>query len=221
MEGRATAIACGRATILFEIETNKSVMEVESPGSGVIRDLAPITGEPIAGRHRRRLDRRRCRSRRVIARDRRTAAATRGRASVVAAAVRSTRPARPQRGAREACDRRALGLDSRARRSLAARRACSTSNLADVAGSGPAVASSRRTSSLAPRPAPKSADASADRLRPRSIRSAASSRSASPKARASAPHFYLTAQIEMSALQAALRRPARGSAVAGPAHARA
>ena len=23
-------------------------MEVESPGSGVIRDLAPITGEPIA-----------------------------------------------------------------------------------------------------------------------------------------------------------------------------
>jgi pyruvate/2-oxoglutarate dehydrogenase complex dihydrolipoamide acyltransferase (E2) component len=23
-------------------------MEVESPGSGVIRDLAPITGEPVA-----------------------------------------------------------------------------------------------------------------------------------------------------------------------------
>ena len=34
--------------ILFDIETNKSVMEVESPGSGVIRDLAPITGEPVA-----------------------------------------------------------------------------------------------------------------------------------------------------------------------------
>ena len=32
--------------ILFDIETNKSVMEVEAPGSGVIRDLAPITGEP-------------------------------------------------------------------------------------------------------------------------------------------------------------------------------
>jgi pyruvate dehydrogenase E2 component (dihydrolipoamide acetyltransferase) len=30
--------------ILFDIETNKSVMEVESPGSGIIRDLAPITG---------------------------------------------------------------------------------------------------------------------------------------------------------------------------------
>ena len=34
--------------ILFDMETNKSVMEVESPGSGIIRGLAPITGEPIA-----------------------------------------------------------------------------------------------------------------------------------------------------------------------------
>ncbi len=34
--------------ILFDMETNKSVMEVESPNSGVIRGLAPITGEPIA-----------------------------------------------------------------------------------------------------------------------------------------------------------------------------
>jgi len=34
--------------VLFDIETNKSVMEVESPCSGIIRDLAPITGEPVA-----------------------------------------------------------------------------------------------------------------------------------------------------------------------------
>jgi len=34
--------------ILFDLETNKSMMEVESPGSGIIRQLAPITGEPIA-----------------------------------------------------------------------------------------------------------------------------------------------------------------------------
>jgi pyruvate dehydrogenase E2 component (dihydrolipoamide acetyltransferase) len=33
--------------ILFEMETDKSLMEVESPGSGVIRDLAPVTGEPV------------------------------------------------------------------------------------------------------------------------------------------------------------------------------
>jgi pyruvate dehydrogenase E2 component (dihydrolipoamide acetyltransferase) len=34
--------------ILFDLETNKALMEVESPGSGIIRQLAPITGEPIA-----------------------------------------------------------------------------------------------------------------------------------------------------------------------------
>jgi pyruvate dehydrogenase E2 component (dihydrolipoamide acetyltransferase) len=34
--------------ILFEMETDKSLMEVESPGGGVIRDLAPVTGEPLA-----------------------------------------------------------------------------------------------------------------------------------------------------------------------------
>lgn len=33
--------------ILFDMETNKAVMEVESPGSGVIRNLAPITGEAV------------------------------------------------------------------------------------------------------------------------------------------------------------------------------
>jgi pyruvate dehydrogenase E2 component (dihydrolipoamide acetyltransferase) len=33
--------------ILFEMETNKAMMEVEAPGSGVIRDLAPITDEPV------------------------------------------------------------------------------------------------------------------------------------------------------------------------------
>lgn len=34
--------------ILFEMETGKATMEVESPGTGVIRDLAPITGEEVA-----------------------------------------------------------------------------------------------------------------------------------------------------------------------------
>jgi pyruvate dehydrogenase E2 component (dihydrolipoamide acetyltransferase) len=37
-----------KGDILFDLETNKAVMEVESPGSGIIRQLAPITGEPIA-----------------------------------------------------------------------------------------------------------------------------------------------------------------------------
>ena len=34
--------------VLFEMETDKSVMEVEAPASGRIRDLAAITGEPVA-----------------------------------------------------------------------------------------------------------------------------------------------------------------------------
>ena len=34
--------------ILFEMETGKAMMEVESPGTGVIRDLAGITGQPVA-----------------------------------------------------------------------------------------------------------------------------------------------------------------------------
>lgn len=32
--------------ILFEMETGKAMMEVEAPGTGIIRDLAQITGEP-------------------------------------------------------------------------------------------------------------------------------------------------------------------------------
>ena len=34
--------------ILFDMETDKAMMEVEAPGSGVIRGLAQITDQPIA-----------------------------------------------------------------------------------------------------------------------------------------------------------------------------
>ena len=34
--------------IVFEMETGKALMEVEAPGTGVIRDLAGITGAPVA-----------------------------------------------------------------------------------------------------------------------------------------------------------------------------
>ena len=33
--------------ILFEMETGKAMMEVEAPGSGVIRDIADVTSEPV------------------------------------------------------------------------------------------------------------------------------------------------------------------------------
>jgi pyruvate dehydrogenase E2 component (dihydrolipoyllysine-residue acetyltransferase) len=34
--------------ILFEMETGKAMMEVESPGSGIIRDLAAVSDDPVA-----------------------------------------------------------------------------------------------------------------------------------------------------------------------------
>jgi pyruvate dehydrogenase E2 component (dihydrolipoamide acetyltransferase) len=34
--------------ILFEMETGKAMMEVEAPGTGIIRSLAKISGKPIA-----------------------------------------------------------------------------------------------------------------------------------------------------------------------------
>ncbi|MCC6379675.1 MAG: biotin/lipoyl-binding protein [Burkholderiales bacterium] len=34
-------------TLLFEMETGKAMMEVESPSAGVIRDLAPVDGREL------------------------------------------------------------------------------------------------------------------------------------------------------------------------------
>jgi pyruvate dehydrogenase E2 component (dihydrolipoamide acetyltransferase) len=33
--------------VLFDMETGKSMMEVEAPASGTIRELAPVTGEEL------------------------------------------------------------------------------------------------------------------------------------------------------------------------------
>ncbi len=34
--------------VLFEMETGKAMMEVEAPGTGIIRGLVRVTGQPIA-----------------------------------------------------------------------------------------------------------------------------------------------------------------------------
>jgi pyruvate dehydrogenase E2 component (dihydrolipoamide acetyltransferase) len=34
--------------VLFEMETSKAMMDVEAPGSGIIRGLTPASDEPIA-----------------------------------------------------------------------------------------------------------------------------------------------------------------------------
>ena len=36
-----------KGDIIFEMETNKAMMEVEAPATGVIRNLAPVTDEQI------------------------------------------------------------------------------------------------------------------------------------------------------------------------------
>lgn len=197
--------------ILFDIETNKSVMEVESPGSGVIRDLAPITGEPVAvGTIVGWID--------VEGESTETLSPDAGRAKApTASAPRAddttaapTPLAAPAPAGTEAKGSiRATPLARRAARMLDV-------DLAEVPGSGPAgrivekdVASHAR--------APGQATTSADRVVPfNPVRRIVAQRLA--ESARSAPHFFLSAQIEMGALQAALRRPASEEESAQAAH---
>lgn len=168
--------------ILFDIETNKAVMEVESPGGGIIRDLAPITGEPVAV------------------------------GTVVAwidddSAVEA--PSSSPRSTAAPSSIRATPLARRAARMLAV-------DLAEVVGSGPAGrivekdVAARSASAAGPSSAP-----AGDRVVPfNPVRRIVAQRLA--ESARSAPHFFLTAQIDMGALQAALKRlgqdPAPGNA---------
>ncbi len=193
-----------RGQILFDIETNKSVMEVEAPGSGVIRDLAPITGEPVAvgtvvgwidvdGEADAALP--------ATTADA-TAAAESAPARVDAARAPSRPVAGPQPAAIAAMDSiRATPLARRAARML-------DLNLAQIAGSGPAGRIVEKDVAAYAAEVPEHGIASvADRLVAfNPVRRIAAQRLA--ESARSAPHFFLTAQIEMGALQAALRRPA-------------
>jgi pyruvate dehydrogenase E2 component (dihydrolipoamide acetyltransferase) len=188
--------------ILFDIETNKSVMEVESPGSGVIRDLAPITGEPVAvGTVVGWIDAdAEAGVSLPAAADR---SATRAPSAIAPSVDDSTRSSQPSSTKREtvaASDSiRATPLARRAARMLDV-------NLADVTGSGPAGRIVEKDVAAHAGPAPKSAVASADRLVPfNPIRRIVAQRLA--ESARTAPHFFVSAQIDMSALQAALRNP--------------
>ena len=187
--------------ILFDIETNKSVMEIESPGSGVIRDLAPITGEPIAvgtvvG---------------WIEVDGETDAAS----LVAADHAKTPLPSTPTLRTAEASAPRgpvtenapAEGRSSIRATPLARRAARMLDvNLADIAGSGPAGRIVEKDVAAYAGPASSRTIGTNDRLVPfNPVRRVVAQRLAD-SAR-TAPHFFLSAQIEMSALQAALRRP--------------
>jgi pyruvate dehydrogenase E2 component (dihydrolipoamide acetyltransferase) len=189
--------------ILFDIETNKSVMEVESPGSGVIRDLAPITGEPIAvGTVVGWIDADAEAGASLAATADRTkttspSAATAG----IDHATNSPKPAASAEAATVAPSDsiRATPLARRAARMLDV-------NLADIVGSGPAGRIVEKDVTAHASPAPESPVASSDRLVPfNPVRRIVAQRLA--ESAHNAPHFFLSAQIEMSALQATLRGP--------------
>ncbi len=189
--------------ILFDIETNKSVMEVESPGSGVIRDLAPITGEPVAvGTVVGWIDADAEAAASLPATVERTkttspSAATAG----IDHATSSPKSTAPVEAAAVAPSDsiRATPLARRAARMLDV-------NLAEVAGSGPAGRIVEKDVAAHAGRAVQSLVASADRLVPfNPVRRIVAQRLA--ESARSAPHFFVSAQIDMSALQAALRRP--------------
>ncbi|MGH8849542.1 MAG: dihydrolipoamide acetyltransferase family protein [Casimicrobiaceae bacterium] len=184
--------------ILFDIETNKSVMEVESPGSGTIRDLAPITGEPIAV------------GTPVAWIDTEGAAA----AAMPAAAPRSEpvleeAPRAPQRTVAPAPPSSPAAASSGAVRATPfARRTARMLNvdLAQVAGSGPAgrIVEKDIADHAGAATGRSRAGAGADRIVPfNPVRRIVAQRMA--ESARSAPHFFVTAQIEMAALQQALR----------------
>ena len=190
--------------ILFDIETNKSVMEVESPGTGVIRDLAPITGEPIAvgtvvgwidadaevGA-----------SSPAAAERAKTPSSSATKEDAVGHAAASATPAASVEAATvtPSDSIRATPLARRAARMLDV-------DLAGVTGSGPAGRIVEKDVAAQAGRAPKSAVASADRLVPfNPVRRIVAQRLA--ESARSAPHFFVSAQIDMGALQAALRHP--------------
>jgi len=189
--------------ILFDIETNKSVMEVESPASGVIRDLAPITGEPIAvGTVVGWIDAdAEAGASSSAATERIKTTPSSAATEVMNHATSSPKQAASVEAATAASSDsiRATPLARRAARMLDV-------NLADVAGSGPAGRIVEKDVVARAGPAPKGAVASADRLVPfNPVRRIVAQRLA--ESARSAPHFFVSAHIEMSGLQAALRHP--------------
>ncbi|MGH8714137.1 MAG: dihydrolipoamide acetyltransferase family protein [Casimicrobiaceae bacterium] len=184
--------------ILFDIETNKSVMEVESPGSGTIRDLAPITGEPIAvGTPVAWIDTD------GEADASKPAVAPRSEQATATGAPQPSAPpaqAPPPAAAAPSGSIRATPFARRAARMLDV-------NLAEIAGSGPAGRIVERdvADHAGAAAGPARAEAGADRLIPfNPVRRIVAQRMA--ESARSAPHFFVSAQIEMGALQQALRR---------------
>ena len=190
--------------VLFDLETNKSLMEVESPGSGIIRSLMPVTGEPV-----------------VVG----TVVAWIHDASEVPAAPPSAQRkgetptlAAPSKAPGRAVPSPALppaAAQGEVRATPAARRIAREKNLdlTTIRGSGPGgrIGEEDVIAALGAPPAaelpnsPTAAAGGADRVVALSpIRRIVAERLAD-SAR-TVPHFYLTAHIDMTALRDAQRR---------------
>ena len=189
--------------ILFEMETNKAVMEVESPAAGRIRNLAAITGEPIPVG---------------------TAVAWIDAESGDATVARATRPETPRSdppplvavsappAAPREADTGRVAERSHLRATPFARKTARERGIAldEVAGSGPrgrivaedvvAHAARRVPEGAAVEPGQGSLVPFSPVRRIVAQRLAESARAI--------PHFYLSAQIEMTALRDALARHA-------------
>lgn len=186
--------------ILFEMETNKAVMEVESPGSGRIRGLAAVTGEPVpVGTPVAWIDAESDVP--AVAEPPRARPAPAAAAPAPAAALEANAGIEEHEG--EAAGVRATPL---------ARRTAHAQGIAldAVAGSGPRgriVASDVEAHAAERARDPATGDANAGSLVPFSpVRRVAARRLA--ESTRTVPHFYLSAHLEMTALRDALRHVA-------------
>lgn len=227
--------------ILFEMETNKSVMEVESPGTGTIRGLAGITGDPVAvgspvawidteaASQSPQADETLVREKTAPARAAGTATAASTAGAVAPDSMGSAES--PEGNANPGVEPRQHGRDTTGRAEIratpSARRIARLRDvdLAAVIGSGPrgrigatdveshadgsGVAAARAVmhgiEDLPETLRPGAEEGAAGELVPFSpVRRIVAQRLA--ESMRTAPHFYLTAQVEMTALLDAIRR---------------
>jgi pyruvate dehydrogenase E2 component (dihydrolipoamide acetyltransferase) len=188
--------------ILFEMETNKAVMEVESPGTGRIGGLAAITGEPVpVGTPVAWIDAEPATATDAVSPRAITAPATSNSLAPISAPSAATPDA--VKGVRDD-ESTAIRATPFARRSARERGVA----LAEIAGTGPRgrIVASDVEAHLATRTRDRATgDAKAGSLVPFTpVRRIVAQRLA--ESTRTVPHFHLSAHIEMTALREALHR---------------
>ena len=204
--------------ILFDMETSKAVMEVESPAAGRIRGLAAITGEPVAvGTAVAWIDPEpvaQAPQPSAPAASRQTVDASQGNAARADAATAGARPVVAPDGAASAVaasrgvdvaptDARALRATPLARRTARMHGIV----LDDVQGSGPLgriVAGDVEKHAERARPQAANESGQGSLVPFSAVRRIVAQRLAASTR--TIPHFYLSAHIEMTALREALHR---------------